>query len=818
MARTYCISILLAFCLAAGAHSQNQGKPLSLTFEQMSLRAVCDTLIQRYGVPLVYVDSDLEGQSVTVRCEECSIEDFLSRILQSTRLTWRKTQSQYVLLRRLETRRTPSATISGAVRDSVTGESLAGAYVMLYPDSGGDISSSLVRVCPSNSYGFYSLRRVPAGLYRMVVRFVGYKHLSLQCTVTDSSSLQINPQMTQNQIAMQGVTIEGQRSVLSAADGISQGVFFRSTPSDQNQYLLDGARIYNPSHFGGVLSSFNTEALNAVQVSAGGIPPSYGGRIGGILDIAMREGTMERLSGSVGTGSLGSQLLLEGPLAVSTTFMISGRKGYPDILLPRIQTGGVPSTLNASEVIAKVSHRLSGSDRLFLSGYIGRDSYNNTVEGRRNGVHNDFTWGNASANLRWIGIASPSLFLHASAVYTRYDFTVTHNLRDDIFLGSTRLFSDYKVEDVTLRTHVEHYYDEEHTLRVGVELTRHSMSGTIDQYSSQIAQLRLNGSSSWEMSIYLQDQWQLLPRVMAELGARATSFSGNGGTFSAVDPRFSLLVSLNESWRIFSSLTAINQFVHPYRNSGIFLFYPTIFWYPSTQKVRPTHSLQVSLGTEKDFADNSFSVSAESYYRVTHDLHEFGFDTSLVLTRDFEDVILHGKGEVYGLELSLRKRSGSLTGAISYNFSKAMNEFAEINEGRPYTPRFSRRHELNMAVWYAPDDRWLFGVLGVLAADQSPSIEAKILVGGGFQPVEVIELNGNRLPGFQRLEFNVLHSFEWWGWQFQATLRLLNGYGLLDPYVWELRDDYDMRLKWKATLDEVKLFPLYPTVGLRVRF
>jgi hypothetical protein len=815
MAYSCSFSALLVFCLAGG---QAQQRRLSFSCEQMGLGAVCDTLVQKYGIPLVYVDSDVQGESVTMRCDECSVEDFLSRMLQSTHLSWRRTQGQYLLLRRAETRQPTRATISGTVRDSVTGESLAGANVMLFPDSAGMVSTPWTRVCPSNSYGFYSLRRVPCGSFRVVARLVGYRPATVRCTITDSASLQVDPLMVQEQIAMPGVTIERQRSVFSSAEGVSHGVFIRSTPADQHQYLLDGARIYNPSHFGGILSAFSAEALNDIQTNPGGIPPYYGGRIGGILDLSMREGTMERLGGSVGTGSLGSHLFLEGPAADNITFMVSGRRGYPDLLLPRIRQSGVPNTLRSSELIAKLSHRLSRSDRLFLSGYIGRDSYSNAIRSGGMGVDNNLSWGNASANLRWIGIASPSLFLLAAVGYTRYDFTVTHDLNGDPFLGFTRFASDYRVEDVSVRAHAEHYYDEEHTVRGGVEAVHHRMTGGIDQYTSQLAQVSLRDFSSWEVSIYFQDQWRLLPGVAAEIGARATTFTGEKGAFSAVDPRFSLLAFMDNGWRLVTSMTAINQFVHPYRNSGLFLFYPTIFWYPSTDRVRPSHAVQVSLGTVKEFAGDAFVCSAESYYRVTHNLHEFGFDTSLAPTRDLDDVILYGKGEVYGVELSLQKRTGSLTGSVSYSFSRATNEFAEINEGRPYHPRFDRRHEVQVALLYVLNDHWAFGGTGVLATDQSPSIAPRIIREIGISPAEAIDLNGSRLPGFQRIELRVLHNFEWWGWPLQATLRLLNGYGLLDPFAWELRNDPDVRLKWRATLDDAGLFPRYPTLGLSVRF
>ncbi len=531
---------------------------------------------------------------------------------------------------------------------------------------------------------------------------------------------------------------------------------------------------------------------------------------------------MERLSGTAGTGSLGSQLSLEGPLCDAATFLLSGRRGYPDPAVPSLGAFGTANHLGSSELIAKLSHRLSSNSRIFLTGYAGADSYTNQVEGSGSRLNNNFSWGNRALNVRWIGIASPSVFLHASADYTRYDFVLEHLLAGGTPLpAGTSLSSDYAVEDITVRANAEHYYDDEHTMRGGVEATHHRMAGTISAFSSQTAPLSLENSSSWEAAVYFQDQWKIVPRVTAELGVRATTFAGAKGSFSALDPRFSLLVSVDEQTRLYSSLSAVNQFIHPYRNSGVFLLYPAIFWYPSTEHVRPSTSLQLTLGVER--GDNALTFSAESYYRVTNNLHESGVDTAAGIRGDLNDAMIFGIGKVYGLGLSLRKRTGDLTGSISYTLSWASETFAELNGGKPFVPRFDRRHELQVALSYAPGERWVFGVLSVLASEQSASFSPRILQpvvidGALVRSAEVVDLNGSRLPGFQRLELKMLYRFVLWGLPSQVSLRLLNGYGLLDPYQMELQNSTDVRLRWKAGLRDLKLFPLFPALGFAVRF
>jgi hypothetical protein len=816
-----CISLLSAIGISS-ADPQEKKDHVSFHFHEISLRASLDSLMRWFPVSIVYLDREVEGKKVSAACTGCDFQQALNSILEGTSLTWIRRGNQVMLQEWPPEKRRPAGTISGVVTDSLTGEWIAGGTVLLQ-DSLRQSRMAVRRWCPTNAFGFYSLRAVAPGRYTLVVRALGYRSAAVTVEVKDDGPIRQSFPLAQHSITMEEVTVEGRRTAMTSTQGFSRGIYVRSTPTDQTEYLLDGARIYNPSHFGGVLSTFNAEVLNDVQVTVGGLPPYYGGRIGGILDLSMRDGTNERLSGSAGIGSLGSHLSLEGPVTAGTTFLLSGRRGYPEPPVPLLKEHGTPSPLGLTEITAKLSHRLSPEERLSLSGYTGRDSYDNQTEGNGAQLGNHFSWGNVMLNAGWSRVASPSLFLYASAVYTRYHFWLDHVLTGSVPVASEmRLSSRYAIEDIAVRANAEEYYDESHTVRGGVELVYHRMKGWISEFSTRTGYMSLDGLSSWELSVYLQDQWKVLPHVMADVGARATNFAGSDGSFSSIDPRFSMLVSLSEQTRLYTSLTSINQYLHPYRNSGVFLFYPTIFWYPSTEKVKPSNSLQVTLGAET--GDDTYTFSAESFYRVTYNLHEAGLDTA-AWSRDLSGAILFGTGRSYGLELTLRKRTGDLTGSMSYTLSWGKERFAEINAGEPFDPRFDRRHELQLSASYTPAEDWTFGVLCVVASNRTPSLESQIAesyrndpAGAASAAREFIDLNGGRLPGFQRLELSATKKFSISAFQCLVSLRLLNEYGLVDPFIWTFRGGADPRMMWSATLKEMELFPLFPTMGLIVRF
>ena len=804
----------------APATAQTPQVPATFRLDEATLRASLDSLMRWFPVSIVYLDRDVEGILVSASCNQCGFEEALNRILDGTPLRWMRFGNQVIL--RMSPSEAPrqETTLCGTVTDSTTGDAIAGANVVLQDNAAGP-SVPGSRWCPSNAFGFYSLRNIPPGSHTLLVRAVGYKPRTMTISVA-GAPVRSDIFLVQEEITMQEVTVEGRRSSLASATAYSRGIYIPAAPGDQNQYILDGARIYNPAHFGGVLTTFNPEGLSDIRVASGGTPPQYGGRIGGILDLSMRDGSRQHLAGSAGTGSLGSSLSLEGPLGDRTTFLASARRGYPHPFVPYVESQGPPGNLGSTEVVAKVSHQLSGSSRLFLSGYYGRDSYANHVPGDRQELSNDFSWGNKAVSLRWMAIGSPSTFLHGSLVYTRYDFALDEMLTGPLALPvAGPLSSGYAVEDFDISAEAEQYYDEDHTVRAGAELVHHRLDGSITGFATQTAGLSLNGYTIWELTVYLQDQWRLLPHLLAEVGGRATTTSGANGTFSGVDPRFALTYYTENGSKIYGALTSVNQFLHPYRNSGLFLFYPTIFWYPSTDRVRPVTSIQGTLGGELSFDDRSSELAAECFYRLTRNLHEFGVDTTTAGSRDLSDMVMTGTGKSYGVELSYRKRSGDFSGSLSYTLSWETQTFPELNGGQPFVPRLARRHEARLGAWYTPGEHWALGVICVVASDQSPSFSPRVLnrnYNVGVSANTLIDVNGSRLPGFQRLEINVAHRFSLWGLSTQLSLRMLNAYGLVDPIDWKLLTSEDIRLKWDATLRDIKLFPLYPTLGLTVRF
>ncbi len=827
--RTFLISFLCALLVCSDMWAQKGGTTRSFRFQDVALRAALDSLLRWYDVPLVYLQKDVEGLAVTADCRACTFEEALREVLAGKGLFALMVGEQVLLQVRREESVSRTATLAGTVIDSAGGDPLMGASVVLRRSD----SDRIARRGTTNTFGFFSFPNLDPGIYLLEIRSVSYKPRREIVALAEGASSLRHVALSSQEVLLPEIIVEGERSVLNASEGISRGIYVRGTPTDQHQYFLEGTRIYNPQHYGGVLSTFNTDALRDVQLVAGGVPPFYGGRIGSILDVTLKNGPTEGLSGVASVGSLQSSLAMGGPMDAATGFLVSARQSYPNIFLPT-DNEHVPSDLRSLEIMTKIHHALSGNGRLSISGYLNRDSYlRGVVSGNGRLFSSALRWGNAAVHLRWVDVLSASVFVHGSVAYTRYGFDIEQSIAQT-FVVPERYFSNYAIENVALRAHAEYYYDEQHTMRAGTELIRHKLHGTINTFSSQLAPLSLKGVAPWELSVYIQDQWRLTPSVTAEIGARATSFVGREGTFSAFDPRFSLVIGLEDQLHLYSSFSSVTQFIHSYRHSGISLFTPAMFFYPSTERVRPSTSLLLSSGVVGTTSDQHWTFTAEGYYRLTQKLHEFAFDTTRTITGQITDALLFGEGAVYGAEATITKRLGQLTGMLRYSLSFSRNRFSEINNGKPYTPQLHRMHEVYILLSYVPKEDWMLGLTCLVvpqkALPRNVRATADVPLSTEVQRIrelntaqftrfaDHIDLNGGRLPGFQRLEMRMARRFSIWGMSCQAVLRFISGYGIVDPFEWELQDSYDQRLRWRAVLVPPDLLPLYPVVSLGVRF
>lgn len=340
----------------------------------------------------------------------------------------------------------PKRTVSGIISDASSGEVLIGATVLVKQTLNGT---------SSNVYGFYSIT-LPAGVYELEFSFVGYDKKVLKADLSQSNlrlDVALNPKPKElatvvisaektdanvktnemSVIRLDSKTIERIPALLGEVDIIramqmlpgvkmvaegSTGFSVRGGAPDQNLILLDEAQVYNAAHLLGFFSVFNNDVVKDVKIYKGDIPATDGGRLSSLLDIRTRDGNNKSFHGNGGIGLISSRLSLEGPLSPGrSSFIVAGRRTYADVFLPLSSDKAVrDNTLYFYDFNGKISHTINEKNRLFLSGYLGRDVFKNPFGG--------LDFGNQTLTLRWNHLFSDQLFANFTGIYTNYDYFV----------------------------------------------------------------------------------------------------------------------------------------------------------------------------------------------------------------------------------------------------------------------------------------------------------------------------------------------------------------------------------------------------------
>ncbi len=847
--------------LSGSADAQQARGPVTFRFDNISLRSALDTLIIRHGVSLAYVDAQLAGRTISGQCEQCSIEEALNAILKETPFSWKRIGNQFILENRKVRERSSRSTISGTITDSISGEVLINASLLLL-DSVHSTPAKLFRGATSNTFGFYSIPDIPPGRYTVLARMLGYRSMSVSCVISDSTnSLQLNLRMAGEDIRLQEVVVEGRtmtderlqvssnqvapefieqlpslggeidvfRSLqllpgVKASSEVSSGLYIRGSSPDQNLTLLDGVVLYNPSHLGGFLSTFNPDALNHIQLIKGAFPAEYGGRLSSVIDLTMREGTKEKVSGAAGISMISSHATLEGPLTENGSFMVSGRRMYFDLLYPLFASDPNTPRYYFYDLNAKVNFSLSASDRLFASGYFGRDVF--SVPPDNGPSELDMSWGNASANIRWVHILSPSLFTNFSVIYTNYDFS--SSVIEHESLRSEEFTTHSGIEDVVLRGGLQWFPSEQHTIKSGIEFTGHtfavSASDNLDLEDGVMNRTRV---TSVEAAIYLQDEWKVTPEFSTNLGGRFYYF--HDGHYLGFEPRLAAAYEISDGVLLKGSIAVAHQFLHLITRDDISV--PTDLWFPSTESIKPSWSFQSVAGVEAGMFDNRYSLSIEAYFKRMMNLYEYRDGADFSFGVPVESQFTSGTGTAYGIEILLNKPAGVVTGWLGYTLSWTRRKFPELNHGQPFPPRYDQRHNISAVLTYRLGESWEFGATWEYGTGQASTLptgqyQFSRLNGQELPDIrrgdlyfDYTERNAHRLPAFHKLDLSFVHRFTWFALPFEFSINVYNAYNRANVFreILEVRpaDNFGGT---KTVIRRITLFPVIPTLGLRMKF
>ena len=764
-----------------------------------------------------------------------------------------------------------AATLSGFVTDAETSDPLHYANVIIRDDNTGTTT---------DERGYYVIHNIPSGEHTISVSYIGYATGDTTLRLGPGESLRIDFRLTPESLRGEEVVVTASRerfeqqvetsqlnvnpreievmpsfveadlfrTIQTLPGVVSQNDFsaalsVRGGSPDENLILLDGIEVYNPYHFGGIFSAFNTDAIRDAEFHAGGFPVRYGGRLSSVLEIYTKEGDPSGgmlgnwwpwpryfdLSGiSLDISLLSSKVYLEGPL-YNGGYFLSARRTYFD------QIAGFAHNINDTipnlpyyfyDIQWKAHTQLSESHELYFQGYSGTDNLTlNFGESGEEGTAVDFNWdwGNDTKSLILKSILTPDMVLESMLAHSNYRFDVDFLVTTTDSTGNqsdTRFLITNILDDYTLSERLDWKISNSHRLQLGLDYKQFNFQFTFT--SDDVTTLDEDDNPTLT-SIYAQDTWKVSPLLNVQLGSRASWYSNSDQPW--IDVRGGVKYRPLEDLALKASIGTYSQFLFT-SNQDDAVLRIVDFWNAVPEYLDPQRAIHYILGLEQWVGEGQ-KLSLEAYYKPYLNILDIN---PLQNVYSQEDDFISGTGEAYGVEAVYKRSIGDLSGWISYTYSKTLKRIdldgdgeLEEEQGEVYPPKYDKRHIVNLVVNYRLNEKnavgltwnWSSGqpytpVVGKQYGGQSTS--------GWYQPyLDQANITGEKhsanFPAYFRGDISYTRRFKFFGAAGALKFQIIN-----------VTNHFNVLLyQWDHTVSPseataVSMFPIIPTLGVSFDF
>ena len=578
-------------------------------------------------------------------------------------------------------------------------------------------------------------------------------------------------------LSLPGVTSVGEAS---------SGYNVRGGASDQNLILFNGGTVYNPSHLFGIFTSFNSDAVDDVELFKSSVPVEYGGRISSVLKVTSKEANMQKLTGSASISALTSKANLEIPIVKDhVSLLLNGRTTYSDWILKQLpdDSGYKNGTANFYDFGGVLTWKLNSMHRLKLFGYVSNDKFSFSSE-------DNYGYQNRNFSAEWRSLLNERVTATFSAGLDHYDY-----FNEDKATPSMAARLSFGIDQLWGKLHIRQRLSEKQVVSYGLSVQHYNVQG--GKYEplgekSCIKTDELQREKALESAVYIDYERSLTEKLSVSAGLRYSMFNALGPrdvniyddnelpseetlkesdvrrdgiikTYHAPELRLSARYALQENLSLKAGFNMMRQYIHKVSDTSIMS--PTDIWKLSDLNIKPQNGWQVAAGIYHETAGKRYEFSAEVYYKHISDYLNYRSSAVLLMNHHLETDVIPTKGQAYGIELQAKKPFGKLNGWISYTFSRSLLRQDDervampLNDGEWYSSEYDRPHEVKAVLNLKFTERYSFSSNFNYATGRPTTLPAGKYYDSRNQKYMpyYTDRNTYRIPDYMRLDlaFNI---------------------------------------------------------------
>jgi hypothetical protein len=285
-----------------------------------------------------------------------------------------------------------------------------------------------------------------------------------------------------------------------------------------------------------------------------------------------------------------------------------------------------------------------------------------------------------------------------------------------------------------------------------------------------------------------------------------------GKTFINPEPRFSVSYNFAKNMSFKAAYSRNTQDIHLLSNTTVTL--PTDRWIMSTNNIRPEIADQGSVGYFYNFLNNMFEMSIEGYYKWMQNQIDYVNGAQLIANETVENQLVYGNGRAYGGEFFLKKRTGKLTGWVSYTLSRTELKFTEINNNTWYPAKYDQTHNVSIVLMWDITPRINISATWVYNTGNAVTYAAGKYTVGGITTPYYPDRNSSRFPPYHRMDIGATFILKKRRlWEHDLNISVYNVYDRMNPYQIQF-----VSQNGQSVTQQIALFGIVPSITYDFKF